>query len=479
MRMKLVIIIMIILAIFQLYSDEDKRPIIAVMNLEATNTNYDVVRLYVDSIISTIIDMKEFRVIERNKLDQLLKEIELSVSEAFNESHQLQIGKLLSANWIIIGSVGQIGNKYTVNLKLIDIQTSEYINTVTAKYDDMNQLRDDVKVLILELLKTSIKLEDYNLLDKNNKIIAEFIGLFSDIIKKDNPVTFKMGSNIGAQDEIPIRSITLTQPFAMGKYQITNKLFALISNWAIDKGYARLLLGNLYDRKTNKLILGINNVNFGVQSGIEINGEYIKPRREYENHPVVGVTFYGAMAFCNYLNELLGYQIIYNMKAVSCDWTASGYRLPTEAEWEFAAKGITDFLYPWGNDIDGSYANYYLSGDPFESTIDPFTAKGGPTTPVGFYDGTIKNNFITKSNASPFKLYDMSGNVWEWTWTIYSNTNNINDNFNPKGPQVGSYRTVKGGFWGYGIQHLRISNRDRGIPDYSGFDIGFRLVLQK
>jgi len=160
-----------------------------------------------------------------------------------------------------------------------------------------------------------------------------------------------------------------------------------------------------------------------------------------ENFPVVGVNLHEANAYCKWLSEKTGIT----------------HRLPTEAEWEKAARGTDQRRYPWGNNIDSSYANYYKSGDPYE---EDFSLTGG-LTPVGFYDGQMQDGFITHSNASPYGAYDMAGNVWEWVsdhWdpdyysrSIYENPTGPEpgDSINyPRGPKYGDYiASIRGGFW--------------------------------
>jgi len=112
----------------------------------------------------------------------------------------------------------------------------------------------------------------------------------------------------------------------------------------------------------------------------------------YENHPVTMVTWFGANAYCEFY----------------------GGRLPTEAEWEKAARGTEGLPFPWGNEIEHNNANFYSSKDPFEKGI----GKLGNTTPVGFYNGSTYDGYVTLNSPSPYGLYDMAGNVLEWTGDI-------------------------------------------------------------
>lgn len=108
----------------------------------------------------------------------------------------------------------------------------------------------------------------------------------------------------------------------------------------------------------------------------------------YKDHPIVGIGWFGCHVFCEYY----------------------GFRLPTGREWEKAARGKTGWDYPWGDGIDGSRANFHGSGGPFE----------GGTNPVGFYNGERYGEFQTNDSPSPYGLYDMSGNAWEYTSDLWS-----------------------------------------------------------
>ena len=156
----------------------------------------------------------------------------------------------------------------------------------------------------------------------------------------------------------------------------------------------------------------------------------------YENHPMTNVSWFGAWGYCGY----------------------NSYRLPTELEWEKAARGSQDNRpFPWGEEIARNNANYYASRDPFED----MNTFGSRTSPVGFYNGQSYSGYPTLNSASPYGLYDMAGNVWQWAGDIY----------------VGqSYRYLRGGSKDTHDMDLRIWVRNSAIPTYYSIDVGFRCV---
>ncbi|MCH8294118.1 formylglycine-generating enzyme family protein [Candidatus Poribacteria bacterium] len=166
---------------------------------------------------------------------------------------------------------------------------------------------------------------------------------------------------------------------------------------------------------------------------------YDNPRFNEPNCPVVGVSWYDAQAFLNWLNEL----------------TDESYRLPTEAEWEKTARGTDGRMYPWGNEWDVSKGNFG------ESRLKH-------TTPVGSYP----------EGVSPYGCYDMGGNVYEWCsdWS-HPETYKYSPAHNPQGPIDGRRKVIRGGSWlPRGQFAARCANRAGYEPVQAVHNVGFRIA---
>ena len=157
----------------------------------------------------------------------------------------------------------------------------------------------------------------------------------------------------------------------------------------------------------------------------------------FPNHPVVGVSWYEAYAFCNW----------------------AGGHLPTEAQWEKAARYTDARYYPWGNAWDGANCNSYDNTPP-----DTFTY----SSPVGFFS----------TGQSYYGVYDMAGNVWEWCNDWYGSAyySDPGANTNPAGPTTGTYRVLRGGSFGNFDGSCRVANRGNLTPDYRDSYFGFRIA---
>ena len=151
--------------------------------------------------------------------------------------------------------------------------------------------------------------------------------------------------------------------------------------------------------------------------------------------PVVLVTWFGAKAYCEFYDN----------------------RLPLEFEWEKAARGTDGRAYPWGDEIARNNANFYSSHDLFEKIVGGL----GDTTPVGFYNGQAYEGYQTLDSPSPYSLYDMAGNVWQWSGDIYDDTH---------------LRYMRGGSKENYEYNLRTWTRNNAGPEYFSPNVGFRCV---
>ena len=168
---------------------------------------------------------------------------------------------------------------------------------------------------------------------------------------------------------------------------------------------------------------------------VRYDGTRFSVQEGYENHPMTMVTWFGAWGYCEY-NES---------------------RLPTEIEWEKAARGTDGRPFPWGDEILRENANFYASRDPFEN----MSSFGSRTSPVGFYNGKTYDGYATLNSKSPYGLYDMAGNVWQWVADV---TEGFSDRF------------MHGGSKDTYDMDLRVWVRNSAPPMYFSPGVGFRCA---
>jgi formylglycine-generating enzyme required for sulfatase activity len=268
---------------------------------------------------------------------------------------------------------------------------------------------------------------------------------------------FTMGNSVAEDTDItdaPTREVTLAA-FYMGKYEVTKAEWDEVRTWGLSNGYTDLAAG-----------LG-----------------------KASNHPVHSISWYDMVKWCNARSQKEGLTPVYYtndaqttiFKRGSVDvtnaqvkWTANGYRLPTEAEWEKAARGgLSGERFPWGDTISHGQANYFayytnsydLSGS-VNSGYDSTWATGSEpyTSPVG----TLA--------ANGYGLYDMAGNVsdvcWDWYETYASGSQT-----NPHGSTTGlGGRVLRGGYWSADAKYCRVADRSWCLPEQSNQYFGFRVV---
>ncbi len=245
--------------------------------------------------------------------------------------------------------------------------------------------------------------------------------------------TFQMGSTSGDSDEQPVHAVTVSS-FFMDETEVTYEKWTQVRTWGLTHGYTDLPAGgNGYNGTTN--------------------------------HPVTQVSWYDVVKWHNARSEMEGLTPCYytdaNQTTVyrtgeialvngAVKGTANGYRLPTEAEWEYAARGGSrsqGYTYSGSNDLNA----------------------------VGWYAGNAGSNThaVKTKGANELGLYDMSGNVWEWVWDWYG-TYPSTSQTDPRGPTSGSYRVLRGGSFNNYDLNCRVANRNNHLPTYRVSNLGFR-----
>jgi len=250
---------------------------------------------------------------------------------------------------------------------------------------------------------------------------------------------FKMGDNFGDGEarERPVHVVEL-DAFYIAKYEMTNGEWKKFFN---DPGYDDPKVwpgGRVVPKDQNPYWNDGQNHGGGTP--------------DTDNYPALSVNWDSAVAYCNWLSAKTGKK----------------YRLPTEAEWERAARGVDQRRYPWGNKIDPSFANY-INAD-----------RSNTIAPVGFYAGGKHGQVQTHNNASPYGAYDMAGNLLEWCSDWYGRDYySVSPRKNPKGPGEGSYRVLRGGMFVAEAFDLRSYARSAAWPSFQGYrQVGFRAVRE-
>jgi len=292
---------------------------------------------------------------------------------------------------------------------------------------------------------------------------------------------FEMGDHfgVGNSDELPLHDVFIDS-FYMDIYEVTNEKYCEYLTSAYSQGLIEVISGIVYKKGDTEPYC--DTYSYDDNSRIHWDGSAFSITTGKEDHPMLLVSWYGAAAYANWLSTEEGRTPSYDLDTWECTFGAGGYRLPTEAEWEYAARGGNHnpyYKYPWGDTIDGSKANYQNSNDTYEGILPE-------TTPVGYYDGNQTPSGVDMANG--YGLYDMAGNIYEWCndWydgTYYQWCVDHGIYYNPKGPSSGIsvFRVVRGGSWYNVVNYLRCAYRSSHFwyyPSSLYHYVGFRLALE-
>jgi formylglycine-generating enzyme required for sulfatase activity len=274
--------------------------------------------------------------------------------------------------------------------------------------------------------------------------------------------SFTMGVTSGDTDA-NAPSITVTvSPFYMQQTETTKAQWDEVRTWALNNGYTDLPTGE----------------------------------GKATNHPVQTVSWWDVVKWCNARSEKEGLTPVYTLSgavmktgqtAPDVNWSANGYRLPTEAEWEKAARGgVSGKRFPWGTDtISHAQANYLVYSQNGTTNFYSYDVEPRPPATGTYYHhpsytagGTPYTSPVGSFAANGYGLYDMAGNVWEWCWDWYGGSyyTTSNGTTDPRGPASGTSRVLRGGGWDLNAFYARCANRINITPGGTNNPHGFRPV---
>jgi len=451
-----------------------------------------------DNLITSFITLR-FKVIERGRLAALMAEQNLQSSDLVGDAQKaIEFGRLKGVDQLVLGTINKPGTVYNLSARIVDAESGEIKSSVRLRGESMDvldgRLNDLAKALAglidpasletLEVVPPPIAVappprpapsgdEDIfpiappvqvaggewsRSLDSAGRefwdlqLTSQGLVLRFAVVP---PGTFAMGTtppqlnsvmrDFGmpidrVADETPATMITISEPFLMGVTEVT---VAQFSAFVYDTGYlteAELQgFSNVYLNGANAPANGVSWWN----PGFEQNGD----------HPVTCVSYDDAQEFCRWMSARSGHRV----------------RLPSEAEWEWTARGLTGFIFPWGNNLaDGPHmANVAdVNGQRVFGT--PLVFMGddsyAATSPVGTYPPT------------PTGFLDLGGNVWEWCqdwYGPYPGTPQIDW----EGAPTGAQRVNRGGGWNSGPVALRAAFRRMNPVNWSVNTLGFRVVV--
>jgi len=262
--------------------------------------------------------------------------------------------------------------------------------------------------------------------------------------------SFVMGSENGFMDETPLHNVSFTNDFWMDETEVTQAHYDSVMIAAYDEYFTPSW-----------------NDSYGAG----------------DDFPAYEIAWGDAALYCNALSRFAGLDSVYTYSAingtpgylceldnVTSDISKNGYRLPTEAEWEFACRGNVDNDYYWQKDYDPYPANAADSTEFNENAV-----WYGNSWQYGTDDPQFGNHPVKQLLPNAFGIYDMSGNVYEWTNDWYGEYSE-DSQIDPTGAETVSYHVIRGGSWANHAEYLRSANRSFTSPCYYYYLMGFRTV---
>jgi len=385
---------------------------VAVLNFSSPTDQFS--EYVIDELSIQLANGKKLVVVDRRELDLIRQEEQFQMSGEVSDESAQSIGKKLGAQIIVSGSLNAMGGAYRFRIRALNVETAVVETGSTA---DVSV--GETKVAFM-LSKGSAPAMRQSAAPATPAAPAK--NAIPDSFARVEGGTFQMGNNGGDSDEKPAHTVTV-KGFYLSKYPVTQKEWFEVMGTTIRQQQAAAGGSRLYG--------------------------------EGDNYPMYHVSWFEAVEYCNRLSVKEGLTPAYSGagNAIACDWNANGYRLPTEAEWEYAAKGggRDPAAYEYAGSGSADAAAWYAGNS------------GGGARPIA-----------TKSPNS-LGLYDMSGNVWEWCWDWYGDYSG-GAQTDPRGAPAGSGRVGRGGSWSDSAQNIRSTSRNYGAPSNRGNSLGFRLA---
>ena len=381
---------------------------IAPFQIDSAGVNQADAEILAHLLATEIANSGRYAVLPRTTtIESAMREHSIQRSGITNPDSIRRLGQATNANYVLAGTISPLGQ---MNLFLAQILNVEDGSLSTGGDEEYREIADGLSKM-QALAQTLIGRTGTS----SASVPAGFVRVEGG--------TFQMGSVSGGENnERPVRNVTV-RTFNMGIYPVTQKEWFDIMGTTIE------------------------------QQRVAVGGNQLYGRGD--KYPMYYISWNEAVEYCNRRSQREGLTPVYSNSGgvIVCNWSANGYRLPTEAEWEFAAKGgnrdllITE--YSGSNNVD---AVAWFASNSRNST-----------QPVG-----------TKAPNS-LGIYDMSGNVWEWCWDWFG-TYSSSAQTDPRGASSGSSRVLRGGSWADSAGYVRSAFRGFSAPANRYINIGFRLV---
>jgi formylglycine-generating enzyme required for sulfatase activity/TolB-like protein len=411
-------------------------PFEAISGINATEANM-ITRMFFIRLGNT----NKVSLVDRTIVERVLREHSFQVGDWSDERKTAELGSALNADWIVRGEIEKFGANILVTVQFYDIRTFRYMGGTYIRLANADEAYDKIEPLVNQLVETISGSAGGGGSAGAGGGGAAGGGALSDAGGGSGggggssrgtqagfvlvPAgTFSMGSNNGDSDEKPVHQVTISRAFYISDHEVTQK------EWYNVMGTTVRQQRDMVDKSW------------------PLGGEG-------DNYPMCYVSWYEAIEYCNKRSVKEGLTPAYSGSGenITCNFKASGYRLPTEAEWEWAAKGggkdSMVYEYSGSNSVDG----------------------------VAWYDDNseYQTHPVKTKRANSLGLYDMSGNVREWCWDRYGSYSSGSQT-DPAGVAGSSSRVMRGGSWCDDTQGVRSAYRGNNTPSGRVFDFGFRLV---